>query len=190
MIAGGAYTDAAIGLKQVTTFLEQNNQPIKLLEARALQELSKSGQEASSLVAQARLALQNKQYTTSIQLVDQAQAILNGLGDQSRNEELDDYRAVAVEVLDLQSEMEILSQEYNTGRGSSESMDRMIQISQRLAELREIQERESISTIIQEQEAADLRRRNQIYIDLMLVIIFLLALRIFILRFKPRPEVI
>jgi len=190
MIAGGAYTDAALGIKDVITFLEQNDQSVKLAEAQALQEQAKSGQEASSLVAQARLALQNKQYTVSIQLADHAQAIFDGLGDQSRNEELDGYRAVAGEVLALQAEMEQLYQEYYTGRGSSDSMDRMIQTSQRLAELGENQARENISTIIQEQEAANSTRLNQIYLGLLGVILFLLALRFYLLRFKPRPEVI
>jgi hypothetical protein len=190
MIAGGAYTDAALGLRDVITFLEQNDQSVKLTEAQALQEHAKSGQEASALVAQARLALQNKQHALSIQLADQAQAIFNGLGNLSRTEELDNYRATAREVMALQAEMDTLSKAYNTGAGSSDSMDRMIQISQRLAELGESQARASISSLIQEQEAAQARRQNQLYVRLILLILSLLGLRLFMLRLKPRPEVI
>ena len=188
MIAGGAYTDALINLKDVVEFLEQNDQGGKLSEALALQELAKSGQEASALVLQSRQALQNGQYNESIRLADQAQAIFNTLGDLRRTAELDSYRAWAQEVQALQTEMEQLRQEYAAGDDSTNNVDRMIQVSQRLAELGESQALESMTEIIAAQEAVQKSQRELLYILLSVVTVLLVALRIWLIRYKPPRE--
>lgn len=190
MIAGGAYTDAFLGLKDVIDFLVENQQSDKLIEAIALQELAKRGQEASALVLQARQALQSRQYEQSTQLADQAQLIFDQLGDQRRNAELDSYRAWAQEVQALQTELDHLLQEYQANGETSSSLDRMIEVSQRLAELGETQARENMTGIIQEEETMLLKQNRQYYMAVGAVAVLLLVLRILLLRLKVTREVI
>jgi hypothetical protein len=188
MVAGGAYTDAVLGLKDVITFLEQNEQLDKLAEAKVLQEQAKTGQNASALVLQARQALQNKEYEKSTQLADQAQAIFDQLGDRRRINELDSYRIWVKEVLTLQAEMDKLKKELSDGGDPVISFDRMIVVSQRLFELGETQARDEVLSYIREYDQVLQIQRQQFYAGVLLVPILLITIRILLMRFKPPRE--
>lgn len=188
MIAGGAYTDALLQLNNVIPFLEQINQSDELVQAQALLGRAKSGQEASALVVQARQALLNRQYEISIQLSDQAQAIFAQLGDTRRINELNGYRDRAMEVLSLDNTINLLLQEYHPENGDSATLNEMIQISQRLAELGEPQMREALVNIIQDQKEESIAARERFFITLSLITVVLLAVRIYMIHFKPHRE--
>ena len=106
MIAGGAYGDAVAGLENALLLLDTLDQNDKLASAQLLLAQAQSGLEASEQLAQARLALQDGNFTLAITLTDRAAARYTQLGNSHRQEEIDTYRTWAAEILQLRAELE------------------------------------------------------------------------------------
>lgn len=180
LLAAGAYNDAAAGLKEAITFLETSGDAARLAQAQALMQAARKGQEAASLLAQSRQALQTRQYEAAIVLADEAEATYLDLDDQRRQDEITSYRDWAKEVLTLRLELVQLQDSNNA------DMDRLVAIGQRLGELGDTESADTVAEIIaaynlDRQETAD----NLVW-RIALLPVAMIALRVLlVLRRRP-----
>ncbi len=95
----GAYTAAKEDLERAAYVLRTTNQTEKLAEAEAMLAQAEQGIAAGTTVAEARKALEARDYAQAQALVAQAQAAYAGLKDTRRAEELQLYETRAGEAL-------------------------------------------------------------------------------------------
>lgn len=143
-------------------------------------QAARKGQEAASLLAQSRQALQTRQYEAAIVLADEAEATYLDLDDQRRQDEITSYRDWAKEVLTLRLELVQLQDSNNA------DMDRLVAIGQRLGELGDTESADTVAEIIaaynlDRQETAD----NLVW-RIALLPVAMIALRVLlVLRRRP-----
>lgn len=187
LIGSGAFSDAAIGLKESIVFLESIDETKKVEQAKKLLDTAKLGEEAGTLVSQSRQALEKKDYEKSITLAVQAEEIYNILDAHNRFEEIEIYRSRAEEILKLREELGQIKAQM--GKTSSDpEIQRLKEIVIRLTELGDDNGSSIVSSIFEEIEAqreADIKRT--IIIGFVVVMV-LLIVRVLLMWMKPPQE--
>jgi type II secretory pathway component PulJ len=187
LVAAGAYADAAEGLKETIVFLEDLGENEQLARARALLQVAQVGQEAGALARQSRQALQQKDYALSAYLARQARQKYQEIGDGRRLAELDANREWAEEVLALRAEVEAFQNQQNPGREGA-SIERLVQIGQRLASLGDEQGVAQANQILAESETRRQNRATTLSAVGLIVCLGLLLMRLRSSRQPPPAE--
>ncbi|GAB4214824.1 MAG: peptidase MA family metallohydrolase [Roseiflexaceae bacterium] len=91
LLQQGRYGDAQQDLERAIEWLRTTDQAEVLQEAEQMLERSIAGQQAESLAAQARAALEQGRYADAADLTGRAQQGYAALGDQRQNEVLNEY---------------------------------------------------------------------------------------------------
>lgn len=138
LVEGGDYTDAINRLKNAIALLQSSTQKDKLKEAQSLLAASQSGQEAGSLLFQARQSLLAGNYTSSINQAEQARQIYNQLKNVRYLPEINAYEDQAREILSLQAKSEPLISSLEKNPTDQATRKSLVDISQRLGELGDI----------------------------------------------------
>ena len=133
LIAAGAYADAESGLQQALPLIDLFGDDAKRQQARVLLAQAGKGVQAGQLALEARQAILDADYQAGLAKADQALALYAELGDTRRVAEIELYRQINEEVLDLRAELDRL-------KGGVAPLDpikteRLVEIGRRLAEL-------------------------------------------------------
>jgi hypothetical protein len=189
LVQAGGYSSAVPGLTETVQFLEKlKNQPATLDQARKLLETAKLGQSAATLALQARQALQSGDYAGSILLVGQAEQKFTQLGDVSRTDELEAYRARATEILDLRQKANQLYSSLSVLDTNLSPVTQLGQTAQRLGALGDSAGQNQIETALASFEASREQFKWEISFGAVLLAALLLLGRIFLMRRSPSLE--
>jgi hypothetical protein len=188
LIDAGAYSDAAVGLKESIEFLESIQDARKAQQARVLLENAKLGEEAGTIVSKSRQALQNKDYQKSINLTAQAEEIYISLDAQHRLEEIGIYKAWAEEVLSLQTELEQISNQINEG-DSDPNYERLKEIGVRLGELGDNDSPNIIFSIFDNNVGQQEEEIERTKINVIIAVAVMFLIRLILILIKPPKEV-
>lgn len=133
LIAAGAYADAEAGLQQAMPLIDLFGDEAKRQQARLLLERAGMGFQAGQLTLESRQAILDGDYQAGQMKAGQALALYSELGDTRRVSEVELYRQINTEVLELRTELDRL-------KGGVAPLDpikteRLVDIGRRLAEL-------------------------------------------------------
>ena len=187
LIYAGAYSDAAVGLKEVIEFLESIQDTRKAEEALVLLDKAKLGELAGTIVSQSRQALQNKDYEKSINLAIQAEEIYISLDAQHRLDELDVYKSKAEEVLALQTELEHINNQI-VGGESDPDIQRLKEIGVRLFELGDNESQSTINLIFENNVAQQEQEIESVKNTAIIAVLILFLVRFILTFIKPPKE--
>lgn len=104
----GAYTESRLKLNEIRPFLEDTGQKLVLEKASDLIDIATKGEKAGLIVKQARQALQAGDYEGCLDFCDQAEGLYLELNDKRRMKELEEYRWVALQILELRTVLDNL----------------------------------------------------------------------------------
>ena len=105
LIKAGAYSDAAEGLEDALPLIENFGDDEAYSFAQDLFAKSQLGIEAGAVASQARQAIVFGEFEKGIELSNQALDLYAQLGDNRKNEELENFLAISNEVLELRKEV-------------------------------------------------------------------------------------
>ena len=188
LLKAGAYSDAASGLLETLAFLQKSGQDQKAQLAQQLMERAQRGQEAGLLAAQSRLALLQGDYTHALQQVEQARHQYALLGNFTRLDELDAYRAQLEKILFLHTELDIVKDRLSIENNPFVLAERLLELQKRSAELGDLQGQ------VQVRQMGQVVQNRQRVVQTLLGVVgaglalILLGARIWMIRYKPAPE--
>ncbi len=193
LIQAGDYADAIQALQESIAFLIQIGlQEDKLKTAQNMLGVATTGQEAKNFLLQARQALQEKNYVSCLNLVDQSRQKYNLVADTRHLSELDSYQKRAQDVLAVRSELDDLQASVQPGQLDAATANQLLVISTRLGELGDTEGQERARKIAYSIESGMLGNQDadllKIAIEVTVLIIVLLGLRFWLLRHKPPKE--
>jgi hypothetical protein len=144
LVDAGAFSAATAGLREAITFLEKNGDEERLAQARALLERATTGEAARNLLEQSRQALQAGEYTRSLELTVQAEAMLAGIGDAHLKPEIEAYRSWAEEALTLRAQVNTTLQALEQNPDNPTLLKNLAEAGSRLTELGDTQGQEAV----------------------------------------------
>jgi hypothetical protein len=188
LIESGAYTEAVSQLPDVIAFLEKIKSEESLKQALFLMDQARLGQEGNRLVYEARKSLQDQEYDLSLLYVDQANAIFAELSDQRHQNELEHFRDLAQEILDLHSVIDQIEVAVSLNSQPNEYAADLLRISHRASEIGDRQGLQRANDLL---ETIEGRQNQQMMVQRaagMGLAVLLVGLRLWLLRRKPSPE--
>ncbi len=146
LIDAGAYADAQAGLQRAIPLVDLFGEDAKRQQARLLLQQAEMGIEAGQLALESRQAILEGDYQAGRVKADQALALYAQLGDTRRVQEVELYRQINTEVLELRAELDRL-------RGGVAPLDpikteRLVEIGRRLAELGDMEGSEEVQAAL------------------------------------------
>jgi hypothetical protein len=188
LINAGAYTEVVSQLPDVITFLEKIKNEDSLNQAQSLIDQARLGQEGNRLVYEARKSLQDHEYELSLLYVDQANAIFVELSDQRHQHELESFRSLAQEILEMHRVINQIEVEVSLTSDTSRYISDLFRISHKMAEIGDRQGLEKATRLLETIEG----RQNQ---EMMVkrgagigLALFLIGLKLWLFRLKPSAE--
>jgi hypothetical protein len=188
LIEAGAYTEAASQLPDVIAFLEKLKNEESIKQAQALMDQARLGQEGNRLVYEARQSLQSQEYELCILYVNKATEIYNELSDQRHQNELDHFRSLAQEILDMHRAIDQIEVAVSLNSDTGKHVPELLGISQRMSEIGEGQGMVRANGLL---ETIESRQNHQLMVQRAAGIglaLLLIALRLWMLRWKSSPE--
>jgi len=179
LLEAGAYSEASQQLKNALGFLELLGDQPKIQQAQELLQIAQTGQQAVTLVAQARRDLQAGLYTESLAAISQAQTLYAQIGDTARTQEMEIYQRSAQQLLEIFSSL---------GQGSSQSLSnaQLLSARQLLVELGDEKRLALINQAIQQNSNQQQSQALMVSLGVTGLCVALLVYRFILLR-KPTP---
>jgi hypothetical protein len=184
LIEAGAYTEAASKLPSVIAFLDKLKNEESVKRAQSLLDQARLGQEGNRMALEARRSLQNREYELSIFYVDQASDIFSVIADSRRADELDSYRSIAQEIINLNNRLEQIEIEVSLSDDPGSSVPELLNINRRMVEIGDSPGLARVNRLI---STVQDRQNEQLMVKQWAglgVVLLLIILRIWILRWK------
>jgi hypothetical protein len=184
LIEEGAYADVLEDLPEIISVMEVFEGIERVAYASSLLERAELGQRAGLLLGQARQALQVGEYENCLRYLTEAEEYYDLLGDARRNQEIEEYRAWAEEVIELRARAEELKNAQGLRRVFT--VQRLQSLGKRLGELGD---QEGVARVEEVLKEVSEQQRNliQSIIILGLVVSVLGVVLLVLLIRKPSP---
>jgi len=189
LIRAEKYSEADRKLQKAIVFLEKMHSPQRLAEARVLQAMARSGQEAVSLFARSQRAFQVGDFPGSLALLRQAEQRFAQAGTRFIHlDEHSGYRQQVLQVVALRGELDRLKERVD-GQGNTFLLAaQLVPLGRSLSALGDAQGYAEVRAIAQVIEARQQTQFDALAAAVLVVIAMLLVVLIRLLRLKPPPE--